>query len=320
MKRFAFVIALLLGTAACQSSRPSTGPTPPQSGPTEVPTSLPPRTPLEDAIKTRYQEQFSEPIYRPAIYNDPRSVDCAGNGHLTTTAYLPSSGGGTTLLTLYTSRDGTQVTHTTTTTPAFKPAGHFRVLVGLLTWPQTLTDAGLPLWEAAQASINEDHAAFAASRHYGAPIVSFESTNVLIPGTDVPNLDQGRGVVQWLRDHGQPVDSYDFVMAVNIDPSKAEGGLSLVGTVPGIIYMGNFFRAAAPLTAADWISVAHASYHHEVAHHWGWPANHDWSPACGSTDLGFGNLIAAPILFGWEDTDGDGVPEILDSTPYGRSF
>jgi hypothetical protein len=30
-------------------------------------------------------------------------------------------------------------------------------------------------------------------------------------------------------------------------------------------------------------------------------------------------FITSPILFGWEDVDGDGVPEILDDTPYGRA-
>ena len=34
--------------------------------------------------------------------------------------------------------------------------------------------------------------------------------------------------------------------------------------------------------------------------------------------LGFEPFISAPILFGWEDVDGDGIPEILDDTPYGR--
>ena len=35
--------------------------------------------------------------------------------------------------------------------------------------------------------------------------------------------------------------------------------------------------------------------------------------------LAVARFIAPPILFGWEDVDGDGVPEILDSTPYGRA-
>ena len=31
------------------------------------------------------------------------------------------------------------------------------------------------------------------------------------------------------------------------------------------------------------------------------------------------NFRVPPVLLGWEDVDGDSVPEILDATPYGRS-
>ena len=80
--------------------------------------------------------------------------------------------------------------------------------------------------------------------------------------------------------------------------------------------MGNYGRWAAPLSERQWTSVARAVYHHEVAHYWGW--EHGWSPSCGATRLGFEPFIASPVLFGWEDVDGDGVPEIVDDTPYGR--
>jgi hypothetical protein len=37
------------------------------------------------------------------------------------------------------------------------------------------------------------------------------------------------------------------------------------------------------------------------------------------TQLGYEPFITSPRLFGWEDVDGDGVPEIMDRRPYGRS-
>jgi hypothetical protein len=59
---------------------------------------------------------------------------------------------------------------------------------------------------------------------------------------------------------------------------------------------------------------------HEVFHLFGYPASHSWSctngpqidqaDACGITSV-------PALLLGWMDTDGDGVPEILDSTPDG---
>ena len=122
-----------------------------------------------------------------------------------------------------------------------------------------------------------------------------------------------------LAARGFSTSGYDFLISINVDPSKAEGGVAYTCTTPAFIYVGNYFSYKSRLDESQLYNFAATAYHHEVAHHLGWPATHDWSPTCGATRLGFEPLITAPILFGWEDTDGDGVPEILDSTPYGRS-
>src|SRR5262249_33583895 len=41
-------------------------------------------------------------------------------------------------------------------------------------------------------------------------------------------------------------------------------------------------------------------------------------PLAVAQSLDFEPFLAAPVLFGWEVVDGDGGPEILDATPYGR--
>ena len=66
---------------------------------------LPPDS-IENAVKAAYQREFGETIEHPAIYNNPQAVDCRGEGHLTTTAYL-KTGSGATVLSMYMSRDGT---------------------------------------------------------------------------------------------------------------------------------------------------------------------------------------------------------------------
>ena len=109
--------------------------------------------------------------------------------------------------------------------------------------------------------------------------------------------------------------SYQFIVSINLDPARSEGGFA---GAAGFVYMGNFGRWSRPLTAAEWVNVANAVYHHEVAHHWGWPGSHDWAPQCNGQSV-YRPFIVPPILFGWEDVDGDGVPEILDATPYGGS-
>jgi hypothetical protein len=59
---------------------------------------------------------------------------------------------------------------------------------------------------------------------------------------------------------------------------------------------------------------------HEVYHLFGYPASHSWACTSGPQIDSADNCgISGPpaLLLGWIDTDGDGVPEILDSTPYG---
>jgi hypothetical protein len=122
-----------------------------------------------------------------------------------------------------------------------------------------------------------------------------------------------------LSQQGISVTGDDFVVSINIDPGRSEGGFATPGSVPGFIYMGNFSQWKTKLSAADFTSISGAVYHHEVIHHWGWPGTHDWDCSSGgSGNYGF-NLRVPPVLLGWEDVDGDAVPEIIDPTPYGRS-
>ena len=107
---------------------------------------------------------------------------------------------------------------------------------------------------------------------------------------------------------------YDVLVVINLDPTESEGGQAI--PEEQFVYMGNFKRWRGPLDFADWRSVVRAVYHHEVAHLWGW--RHDWSRRCREGGAAYAPFVAAPVLFGWEDVDGDGLAEILDSTPYGR--
>lgn len=167
---------------------------------------------------------------------------------------------------------------------------------------------------------NEDHAAFARAKGFAGPIVSFESTNVVISPAQIADPRSRAAVLAAAGREGLGSSGYDFIVSLNIDPARSEGGFATPGD--GFVYVGNYRFWSTTLGSSDWLSIAATAYHHEVAHHWGWPATHDWSPACSAadlTDLGFRPFLAAPVLFGWEDVDGDGVPEILDETPYGRS-
>jgi len=180
--------------------------------------------------------------------------------------------------------------------------------------PATVRDSDLANWEAAQAKINRDHAAFASSRDLPGPLVSFANTNVLVDARDIADPRSAAAVREAAERKGVATAPYQLIVSINIDPEKPEGGFA---GAAGFVYMGNYSRWSRPLSAAEWVNVANAVYHHEVAHHWGWPGSHDWARQC-RVQAPYQPFIVPPVLFGWEDVDGDRIAEILDTTPYGR--
>ena len=300
---WAAVVVLIAALPPACGGSPSA---PDSEGP--APGGLPPLTPLQTAITGHYERLFGERVIRPALYDNV--VNCGGS-HVTTTAYLRQPDRRSRLLQLYVSSDGSMVTRSSSTT-VVTPAGPFRVLIALVNYSQTVPADVLGSLQAAQTQISADHISFAAARGYGAPIVTFDNTNVLVDPANVENPRSLSGILTALQRQGTNTAGYDFVVSINIEPSRSEGGFATPGSTPGFIYMGNFGNWNAPLSASQVSSVVRAVYHHEIAHHWGWPGTRDWSCSAAS------NFITQPVLLGWEDVDGDGTPEILDQTPYGR--
>jgi hypothetical protein len=269
------------------------------------------RSGLEQALTQRFLERHGVEIPRPALLDN---FACGGT-HVTTTAYLDPAGKTSKLMVLYTSIEGNHVTVRQSWSAVIRPAGIFRILTVLVAHPQTIDEGSLALLQAGQARINDDHASFARARGYAAPIVTFDYTNVIIDAGQVADPRTPAGVTAALAEQGQSIAGYDFLVSINIDPSRSEGGFARFGTQPAFIYMGNYMATVAPPTASEFISIASATYHHEVFHHWGWA--HDWGGCSPPTAPPF-NFWVAPVLLGWEDVDDDGIPEILDPTPYGR--
>jgi hypothetical protein len=218
---------------------------------------------------------------------------------------------------MYMSRDGTTVIRKSRSQVFVPPAGTIRVLVVLVRYPQTVQADALALWETAQNQINEDHAAFAKSRGYKAPIVVFDNTNITIDPAQLASPRRPFSVRAAVERRGVSTANYQIVMTIDINPQESVGGVSLLSERS--VYVGNYSSWKTPLTPQDWKMIARTAYHHETAHHWGWPDTHDWAGSCGGHKPEYAPFIAPPMLFGWEDLDGDGVPEILSQTPYGRS-
>jgi hypothetical protein len=269
-------------------------------------------TPLEVAIAQRYRDEFGETIPRPALFTPTLDATRPCDWHVTSTAWTKPSGATATLLTLYTSPDGRTTTLKSSGT-YLRPAGTFRVLVALVRHPQSVGTEGLALWEAAQRQMNTDHQSFASAKGYATPLVTFTNTNVVFEPDELRGARSRAATVAALAARGYAESAYDVIVSVNIDPATTEGGFSLPGQE--FIYMGNFGFSQLPLGASAYGSIARAVYGHEFAHLWGWPGTHDWA-ACHTGTFPF-SFWVPPILLGWEDVDGDGIPEIRDPDPYG---
>ena len=257
-----------------------------------------------------FEQFFGEVIRTPGYYVDPSAL-CGQRPNATSTAYLRVTDKTSSLMTL---RFGENDSVTATRRTVLTPAGRIRVLVAYIVYAETIGDAGLLRWQRAQAAINADHAAFAASRGYDRPLVVFDNTNVGIQRSEIAdprNTAQIRAVVQ---SKGARADDFDAVMVIDLDPMRLDGGLATLSSRS--IYVGNFAGWKSPLDAEQWRGVAITAYHHEFAHLWGW--EHDWSPKCYQPEGPFAPFPTSPALLGWADLDGDRVPEILDLTPYGR--
>lgn len=268
---------------------------------------------------------FSEECTTDFMYNEDLGVEVGtlreGVSHWTTTAYLPADDPEQrNLYVMYLNTRGTELKATyegrTKTHRLIKaiPAGNISVLTVVVTHSDTTDDNTLPYLQAAQSVINQQHSDYATTRGW-APIVEFSFTNQTVNSAgfhitrDTPFAD----VMDLLERKRISVDGYDFLVLINADPSMSEGGLGRINAArPFYIYIGNFGNWTSALTQQDLTSIAGAAYHHEVGHYWGW--DHDWSPCSNESDF-----ITNPALFGWTDTDGDNIPEIIDPTPYGRT-
>jgi hypothetical protein len=217
-------------------------------------------------------------------------------------------------------------------TPLCKPAGVYTMLVvfldyGNLTVKQEELMADLRV---ATDSVNRDYAAYPSAGTGSAPILQLKTKGVVIKPP--PNMKDFRLLPGALAQYtGVDPSEYQWVGQVDLDSShtarKAWGGVA--STSDGYAY------AACPDKPVDintWIEVSSldqltGEYNmltevllaHEVFHLFGYPASHNWACTDGWTKDAYDQCGASKIpamLLGWTDMDGDGIPEILDPTPY----
>lgn len=191
------------------------------------------------------------------------------------------------------------------------PAGTQKILVAIVNHPElAFEDVIGDTWSEVQDAINAEHQAYAERQAFSTPVVQFENTNVLINPDRITSGSQEE-LAGILAEDGMDRNEFDILVLLDIDYDVNAGGFaSFRGRFVG---MGWIYgdQVARELNRENLMGIANAIYHHEIGHVWGW--EHEWAIPEG-VNAGF---ITVPVLFGWHDMDGDGVPEILDSNPYG---
>lgn len=204
-----------------------------------------------------------------------------------------------------------------------RPAGYINMLAVIVDYGNTgMTPSQIEadLYRAQQAA-NERWAKYSSSLSLSQPILHLGLT-VAIAGTPItPGQFLSPG--QILSGTGQDAAQFDIVAQVDMDADNTTmgqyGGLgiSLGGCNPSgatSVNLGITARDSQMLAIGD---IGGSLIEHELTHSMGWL--HHWPNGFGSGEDWLRNRDGWEpyLLFGWTDTDGDGVIEIYDQTPYG---
>lgn len=156
------------------------------------------------------------------------------------------------------------------------------------------------------------------SHGYIEPVLRFANTNLLATSSQIANPRNSADIISFVESNGYRQDDFDIFVALDLDPQHPSGGFANGGG-GNFVYAGYYFsqtdfadlttRGAYSQSKLFWIGKT--VYDHECGHLFGW--EHEWTP---NWTFRSDDLITDPVLYGWMDTDGDGIPEILDSNPY----
>ena len=263
---------------------------------------------VRTAIVQAYRDNFGLDISFPA-YVKARSS--RNTYYYTSVAYI-----GSTRYRIYLHEDGTVEANAC---DAKRPEGTYRVAVVAIDHGNTNIAALLntDLVEV-QQEINANYEEFSTSHGFTETVLRFTNTNLLASSSQIANPRNSADIISFVESNGYRQSDFDIFVALDLDPQHPSGGFANGGG-GNFVYVGYYFsqtdfadlttRGAYSQSKLFWIGKT--VYDHECGHLFGW--EHEWTPnwAFRSDDL-----ITDPVLYGWMDTDGDGIPEILDSNPY----
>lgn len=210
-----------------------------------------------------------------------------------------------------------------------RPAGAFKVLVVFVDYGNTgvaKSDA-LAQVPVVVTWLNGLYTDFAKSQGFASALMQVSADAAWVPSP--PAADQLLTAAQIKTATGKDTAAYDFTMQIDLD---VKGGWG-VDQAKDVMTPGGGFALngcgsdtkTGPISI--WSSLADPTtlqgalvmnFNHELSHLFGMMDDYPWKDGVGPNGNGIQDWVTY-TMFGWTDTDGDGIPEILDPTPYGTS-
>lgn len=197
--------------------------------------------------------------------------------------------------------------------PIFRPQGEYRILTVI--WDNGTTNIvqNLNLWESAQDTVNYKFTIFSKKIGLSESILKYNFiANIIVPSENISFHEEDYlNWVNYVGKIGYPITDYDVLVIFRPDARNPDGGYA--SPVYKYIQMGWFGSATdhGDFTSYFMNMFARAIYMHEMFHLFGW--EHEWGLGFYDIASNFENYE----LFGYSDTDGDDIIEILDNNPYG---
>ena len=201
--------------------------------------------------------------------------------------------------------------------PTCRPAGTYRILVVFVDYGNTglSREAALNTLQTGAAAINAQYADFAKQHGLAAPILQLQVTGAYVSPPPSPGKTITIEQVKALT--GYDPAQFDLLAEVDLDSQNtyggAAGGLAMNGCTGSGTQQVNLWSDVA--AAYDMEYLPKTLLIHELDHLMGWA--HDWPCGPEGSFAEACNEEPPYLLFGWLDTNGDSVPEILAPNPYG---
>ena len=211
-----------------------------------------------------------------------------------------------------------------------RPAGNYKVLVVFVDYGNTGTIKADALAKVPVVVdwLNGMYAKFAKANGSSSALMTITADAAFVAAP--PNPGELLTAPQIKAASGKDVGAFDFIIQIDLDVNATFSTKNYKGLVGpgGGLAMHDCETALKSGPINIWSSVTDATnvqgglvmdLDHELSHMFG--MMDDWPftlGVAGPGDTTIDDWIPY-VMFGWTDTDGDGVPEIIDSTPYGTS-